>query len=87
MTYELLFHKDWDKYFEKLDKSIQKKIGKKIIQLKEGSFSKHLKYGIGFFVVKSGQFRICFKVEEKNRKIKLFFAGKHKDYEKWIKEQ
>ena len=49
--------------------------------LKEIKKFRHLKLGSPFFIVESGQYRICF-IETKNKRI-LMFIGNHKDYDKW----
>ena len=83
--YEILFDPDWDKYFQKLDRSIQIRIAKTINKLGENVPARHLKQGLPFYVTEIGQYRICFKID-KEKKIKiLYFAGDHKDYEKWYR--
>lgn len=84
--FELLFAEGWDEYFQKLDNSEKERIWKKIQQLKMlEKEARHLRHGLPFFVVETGQYRICFEEKEKNRRI--MFAGNHKQYQKWIKEQ
>ncbi|MFH1752348.1 MAG: hypothetical protein ABH821_05425 [archaeon] len=81
--FRLTFDKDWDKYFLKLDKQAQKRIWKKIQQLKTLQKIRHLGHGLPYFVVETGQYRICFKEKRQTRTI--MFAGTHKQYEKWYK--
>ena len=83
--FELDFAEDWDKFFKKLDKNEREKIWKKIQKLKSPQTSRHLRHGLPFFVVESEQDRIAFKEKEKIREI--MFAGNHKQYEKWYKNQ
>ena len=75
----------WDAYFSKSDKSEKERISKKIQQLKHSVSARHLKHGFPFFVVESGQYRVCF--EEKSNTRTIMFAGNHKQYEKWVKKQ
>ncbi len=82
---EICFGQDWDEYFNKLDNPIKERIWKKIQQLKHLTKTRHLKHGLPFFVIESGQYRICFEEIEEKRIIR--FAGNHKQYEKWFKEQ
>ncbi|MBN2127101.1 MAG: hypothetical protein JW703_01775 [Candidatus Diapherotrites archaeon] len=83
--FEIKYEKEWDKYFSKLDNSEKQKIWKKIQELKTIEKTRHLKFGLPFFVIETGQYRICFREKENNREIA--FAGNHKQYEKWLKEQ
>ena len=80
--FEIEFEEEWDKYFKKIEKA---KIWKKIQQLKTKQKARHLKHDLSFFVLETGQHRICFK-EQKNSRI-IYFAGNHKQYEKWFKKQ
>ena len=83
-VFELTYQEGWDYYFSKMDKSIQQQIWKKIQQLETlQKSSRHLHHGLPFFVIETGQYRICYKETEQNRKI--MFAGNHKQYEKWYK--
>lgn len=79
--FEIAFAEGWDIFYSKMDRSWQKKIWKKIEKLKEKISARHLKHGLPFFVVESGQDRICFEESEKKRII--MFAGNHKQYEQW----
>ena len=55
---------------------------KKILQLSSEHSSRHLKQ-TPVFVEEVGQYRICFRIDEKE-KVKIFyFVGDHKDYERW----
>lgn len=85
LLFELSFAEEWDEYFKKLDKPEKQKIWAKIQQLKTLQSARHLRHGLPFFVVESGQYRICF--EEKNNSRIIMFAGTHKQYEKWLKKQ
>ena len=81
--YKIEFDKEWDKYFEELPKDMQIRIWKKINKIKEGISSRHLGHGIGYFVAEIGQYRICYKSFENEKIVRFYFAGKHKDYERW----
>ncbi len=83
--FEISFAEEWDKFFRKIDKQEKERLWKKIIQLKTIEKARHLKHGLPFFVLESGQYRICFEEKEKTRII--MFAGNHKQYEKWYKKQ
>ena len=79
--YELAYADDWDKYFKKMNKDIQRKIWKQIQQIKHLEKAKHLKHGLPFFIVETTQYRLDYKKEE-NKRI-IYFVGSHKQYEKW----
>ncbi|MGI6589945.1 MAG: hypothetical protein ACOX1V_04785 [Candidatus Iainarchaeum sp.] len=74
----------WDIHFSKLDKSVQERIWKRILKLKVLSTSRHLKHGVPFFVLETGQYRICYEESSSNLRT-IMFAGTHKQYEKWYK--
>jgi len=81
--FELVLGEGWDEYFLKLDSSQQERIWKRIQKLKDLLSTRHLKHGLPFFVLETGQYRICYEENLNIRKIR--FAGTHKQYEKWYK--
>ncbi|MCK4328064.1 MAG: type II toxin-antitoxin system HigB family toxin [Candidatus Diapherotrites archaeon] len=81
--YSLKFDEKWDTYFSKLDKTMQKRVWKKIQQLKQTTYSRHLKLGFPFFVTEIGQYRLCYKIDGQQKTKTMYFVGTHKDYEKW----
>ncbi|MFH0817291.1 MAG: hypothetical protein V1909_01520 [Candidatus Micrarchaeota archaeon] len=87
MLYTLDFADDWDVYFKRFDKSVQGKITKKILHLKQPHSSRHMKHGLPFLVEDVGGYRIVFIVIEKEMMKRIEFVGTHKQYEKWYREQ
>ena len=85
--YSLIFKPGWDKYFSKMDKSVREMVWKKIQQQKNETNTRHLKFGVEFYVVEAGQNRIAIKINEKEKSKTIHFAGNHKQYEKWYKKQ
>ena len=83
MQYTLDFVDDWDIYFKSFDKSVQEKITKKILQLKQPHSSRHMKHGAPFFVEEVGGYRIVFIINEKEMMKRIEFVGTHKQYERW----
>lgn len=83
--FELHYADGWDEFFSKMDSTEQQRIWKKIQRLKTLEKTRHLKKGLPYFVAESGQYRIAFREEGKKRTI--YFAGNHKQYEKWYKTQ
>jgi mRNA-degrading endonuclease RelE of RelBE toxin-antitoxin system len=81
--FELDYADDWDIHFLKLDNAQQERIWKRIQKLKELLSTRHLKHGLPFFVLETGQYRICYLESSVLRTI--IFAGTHKQYEKWYK--
>ena len=75
----------WDKFFSKMDRTQRERIWKKIQSLKMRQSARHLRKGLPFFVLETGQYRICF--EEKAKARTVMFAGTHKQYEKWLSKQ
>jgi mRNA-degrading endonuclease RelE of RelBE toxin-antitoxin system len=82
MIYDIIFADNWERYFSALDNSIKRKILHKIEQMKEKPPGRHLRFGADFFVEEMGQYRILYAVDG-NLKV-IYFAGTHKDYEKYI---
>ncbi|PIN84823.1 MAG: hypothetical protein COV47_05390 [Candidatus Diapherotrites archaeon CG11_big_fil_rev_8_21_14_0_20_37_9] len=83
--YKLNFAPGWDKYFSKMDKGEKEKILGKIEKIMTLEKARHLKFGSPYYVVESGQHRICY--EQKGNTRTIAFAGNHKQYEKWYKKQ
>ncbi|MEW5996241.1 MAG: hypothetical protein AB1657_01455 [Candidatus Micrarchaeota archaeon] len=84
--YALEFDEGWEEYFGKLPSEIKVRILKKIEQIKQGLPGRHLHHGVPIFVEEVGQYRICYSQDEKRKTRKIYFAGDHKDYEKWIRK-
>ncbi len=85
MAYSLDYAPGWDKCFSKLDYTVQERIYKKILHLKAEIKGRHLQHGLPFFVEEVGGYRIAYKTDENAKTRKLYFAGSHKDYEKWYR--
>jgi len=83
--YKLEYIDGWDSHFHNLHPEVQKRIWKKIQQIKNGLKGRHLGYGLPFFVEEVGQNRICYISDDKNMIRSIHFAGDHKDYESWLK--
>jgi len=66
-----------------LELDMKERVKKKLLQLKYLP-SRHLQYGVDYFVKEVGQYRIVFKSDDKTRVRKFYFVGKHKEYEKFI---
>lgn len=84
MAYSLEFDERWDAYFSKLDRSIQERLWKKIIQLKRDLPSRHLKKGVDLYVSEVGQYRLVYKLFIERNAKRLYFVGDHKEYERWL---
>ena len=84
MTYSIAFTDEASEMLSRLDKSIQIRLFKKIVQLEREDFSsRHLKQGLPFFVEEAGGYRIVFEMNEREKKKVVLFVGDHKQYEKW----
>ena len=81
VLFPLDYSKGWDKFFSKMDSSVQKMIWKGIQKLKTMEKARHLKRGLPYFVVEVGQYRIGF-IEEKGTRT-IAFVGNHKQYQRW----
>ena len=78
------YEKDWDIYFNDLDKTLQLHILKKIQQLQYDISARHLRK-LNFFILEVGQNRVAF-FENKITKVRtISFVGNHTQYEKWYK--
>jgi hypothetical protein len=82
--YSSEFDEDWPKYFEPLAPVIKERIARKMRQVLAGLPGRHLRHGTDFFVEEIGQYRICYKSDEKRKTGKFCFVGDHKAYEKWL---
>ncbi len=78
---------DLNRWFDRLDPSEQVALTKKMRQLIKPISARHLKHGVGFFVVDVGGSRITFRQDDATRTRRIYFAGTHKDYLTWCQEQ
>jgi len=86
VLWKLVFKNGWDKYFEKLDNSVQQRILKKFEQIKQPLQARGLKAS-KIVIEEVGQYRIAFYQNEKKQQKEIHFVGNHKQYERWYKEQ
>jgi hypothetical protein len=87
MNYTVLLESEAQEKFISLDKSIQIKIAKKLLQMERADFSsRHLKHGTPYFVEEIGQHRIAYIQDDKLMQRQVMFIGDHKEYEKWFKK-
>ena len=83
-TYAADYDQDWPKYFNPLDNSAKIRVAKKIGKILNYPTKRHLKKS-AFFVDEIGQYRITYMVFEETKKVRFYFVGTHKEYEKWYK--
>ena len=83
-TYEANYDQDWPKYFNALDNSIKIWIAKKIGKILNHPDKRHLKKSLSF-VDEVGQYSITYMIFEETGKVRFYFVGTHKEYEKWYK--
>jgi len=79
------YDEKWPEYFEKFDRALKERIAKKIKKILESPQKRHM-HKISFFVVEMGQYRLAYRIFEENRKVRFYFVGTHKEYEKWYKQ-
>ena len=84
--WKLAFKDGWDKNFKKFDTETQRKILKKLDQMKQPLQARGLNAS-RVVVEEVGQYRIAFYQDEEKRQKEIHFVGNHKQYEKWYKEQ
>jgi len=51
--------------------------------LKEDREFRHLRFGLPYYVLEAGQYRICFSENSGMNTRTLVFVGNHKEYKKW----
>lgn len=83
--YTAEFDEDWPEYFQSLTKAIKERVVKKIENVLEYPQKRHLKK-VFFFVDELGQYRIVYRVFEEHKRVRFYFVGTHKEYEKWYKK-
>ena len=84
-TYEAEYDQEWPEYFQNLDNAIKERTAKKIRKILRYPTKRHLKKST-FFVDEIGQYRIVYMVFENEEKIRFYFVGTHKEYERWYKQ-
>ena len=76
-----------DDTLQRLDRSVQIKIYKKLSRLARPELvSRHLQHGKPHFVEEAGGWRIAYIQDEKKMERRVVFIGTHKDYEKWYSQ-
>ena len=80
MSYEVFIDPKAVEYLKKLDNSISERILKNLWKLKENpkKFGKAL-VGIELWVLRVGDYRILYKIVEKERRIRVVFIGHRKN--------
>jgi len=81
----IVYDRNWDIYFCKLDKAIKSRILKKIQQLKQDISARHL-YQINFFILEVNQYRVAFFENKLTKTRTIVFIGNHTQYEEWYKK-
>jgi len=76
---------DWAKLFDLLPEDIKLQIIKKINRICEEPHKRHLVGNANYFVGEVGQYRIIYRIFERNKEVRFYFVGNHKSYEKWYK--
>lgn len=82
--YEAEYDQDWVEFFDKLSNGLKIRVAKKIGKIIKYPNKRHLKKS-SFFVDEVGQYRITYMVFDKIKKVRFYFVGTHKEYEKWYK--
>ncbi len=84
MSYRIIFTEEAEEAFLGLDKAVRTRIAKKMFQLERDGFaSRHLKFGLPFFVEEIGGYRLVFEALETEKKKIVIFVGSHHAYQKW----
>lgn len=81
--YTAEFDEEWPKYFQQLDNETKERAANKIKTILAFPQKRHLKKAAKFFVGEIGQYRIVYRIFEKDKKVRFYFIGKHKEYERW----
>ncbi|MEK6902078.1 MAG: hypothetical protein AABX02_00625 [archaeon] len=64
LTYRIILNPGWDEYYNKMSKSDQEAIMKKIIKQQYETHTRHLKKGTEFSVLEIGQNRVTLIINE-----------------------
>jgi len=81
--YHATFDEGWIGHFQKLESVMKERVSRKIGKILEHPKKRHLKKSARFFVDEAGQNRIVYRVFGESREVRFYFAGNHKQYEKW----
>lgn len=83
--YKAEFDEEWLRYFQRLDNEMKKRTARKIGKILAHPQKRHLRK-VDFFVSEIGQYRIIYRIFEANNRVRFYFVGTHKEYEKWYKQ-
>lgn len=84
--YSAIYDEEWPEYFDRLSNEMKERTTKKIKKILEYPYKRHLQKGAKFFVGEIGQNRIIYRIFEQDKTVKFYFAGDHKEYEKWFEK-
>jgi mRNA-degrading endonuclease HigB of HigAB toxin-antitoxin module len=76
---------EWSRYFDLLDSTIKERVAKKIGKILAYPAKRHLRK-VSFFVDEVGQYRIVYRVFKDTKRVRFYFVGNHKEYEKWYRQ-
>lgn len=85
-TYSEAFDEEWPEFYRKLSNEMKERTAKKIRKILEHPQKRHMKKGARFFAGQVGQNRIIYRVFEREKEVRFYFVGNHKEYEKWYKQ-
>jgi len=84
--YKAEFDEDWTAHFQRLDNEMKERTARKIGKILAHPQKRHLKKGADFFVSEIGQYRIVYRIFEADNRVRFYFVGTHKEYEKWYSQ-
>ncbi|MBL7160442.1 MAG: type II toxin-antitoxin system RelE/ParE family toxin [Candidatus Aenigmarchaeota archaeon] len=79
-NYDLVVTKTFKKYFNSLDSDIKDRIKSHIIHIEEDPYTgKHLHGNLkGLYSFRVGKYRVIYSIEERPKRIVLYFVGHRK---------
>ncbi len=83
MTFRVEYHPKARERLLALDPSVQARMVKRAKRMAEEDPGRHLRHGYDFFIIEMGKYRIAYT--RRNGLKMIYFAGDHKDYERWYR--
>jgi len=86
MTFHIFLHPKANTALNKLDKTIQSIVKKKIRALKDSPDKGERLTGSDFWIIRAGDYRIIYEIHSKPEKVIILYIGHRKDvYDEFIR--
>lgn len=83
MNYRVIVEDAAKEALAKMDASVRSPILKRMKRMPREPPGRHLQYGLPFFIIDVGQYRIAYSCVNDLKRV--YLIGDHKDYQRWLR--